>query len=109
VEKHRDEKEFYAISFDEYRLATDETLTGTPTVKVRKRTSSGWEDKTDEFGTLDVTLGDSSTDVEFTLNAASEGEQLPGIYLVYCEVGTSQSRTIVATKWLTVLGRGSAT
>jgi hypothetical protein len=111
IEKHRDEKEVYAISFDEKRLATGEVLTGTPTVTILKRSATaegGYEDVSSEFGALGATLAASDTDVQFTLNiAASETVQLPGMYVVHIQCATDAGRNPVQPVDLTVSGKAT--
>jgi hypothetical protein len=111
IEKHRDEKEVYSVTFNELRLATGEALTGTPTVTILKRSATaegGYEDVSSEFGALGATLAASDTDVQFTLNiAASETVQLPGMYVAHVQCATDAGRDVVQTVDLTVIGKAT--
>lgn len=110
IEKHRDEKDAYSLDFGPNRLGSSENITSVVEAKIRKRTMTGWDDVTAQFGALGAIKDATSKKVEFTLNAAvAATDQLPGPYQVYIEVATDLSRNPVATKLLSVTGRGSTT
>ena len=106
-EKHRDEKETYELDFAQNRLVGAETLSSVTLAKVRKRTTTGWEDVTTEFGALGAVVA-SGTKVQFTLHpAASASVQLAGVYQVLIKALTSTTRDVVDTVALTVSARAS--
>jgi hypothetical protein len=110
LEKHRDEKEVYSVSFDEKRLADGEALTGTPTVKLYTGSfKDGYTDVSSQFTITNITLADTNTDVQFTSAIATGTNQAAGVYLGKITCGTTNSRTVVQTFTLTVSDRGSTT
>lgn len=73
-------------------LQDGDSLTGTPTVRVLKRTTSGVSEAT-EF--TDSTISISGTSVVFKIEATSSAEE--GKYGVEIQCGTSDGETVEAT------------
>lgn len=91
--KHRLEKANYSHDFTTLGLASGDSLSGTPTVKVLKWSGTAWTDKTTEFGTLSPAR--SGTKVTWTLNAATGTQQDAGDYCLLVECDTTNGEHLV--------------
>lgn len=98
--KHRLEKEFYGHDFGA-EMSAGETLS-TPTVAVLRQTGGVWVDVTSQFGAPAPTVGTgarslkASSQVDFTLHAATGTAQDAGDYVVRIEANTSIGRHLTA-------------
>lgn len=107
--KHRRASINYAAEYED-RLQDGTALGGSGhTVMVGQRddTQGGkWVDKTDEFGPPSATVQD--TQVQFTLGAASGGEQAEGAYYVVVLASVDNGETLPAVMELEVTAEADA-
>jgi hypothetical protein len=89
VRKHRLEEKFFAHEFAA-QLASGDTLTGTPSVKVIRHGA----DVSAQFGGLDPEI--QGTQVVWTMGAGGTGEQDSGSYQLLIEVDTESGEHLVA-------------
>lgn len=98
-EKHRNESLQVGVDFDA-ALNDADSVDSVDSVKVVQKTSSGWADRSAQFGGPTGSISD--TQVNLTLGAAATDEQPAGDYRVYVEITTVDGETLVETPTLRV-------
>jgi len=104
LNKHRDESEVFTIDFAA-RLGQAETLLSVVALRLHKAAGA---EVSAEFGAPAGAVNGAM--VSYTLAAAAgPTEQAAGIYIIYCEVTTSDGEILVETPSLTVTDTASIT